>query len=179
MATVEHREFCAFSLLYSRHTKCSGMSEVEYFHFNRVNPEEFLEILNDDDLRTHLIDHPFFDSTSIKAWMNEKVRIDASQGCCVRAVYIGGVLAGWCGIQPDDKGFEIALVISKRFWGGGITIFRALMVWANDLGHTEILFHLLESRPVYKYLEKMSSKIQKTKLAGRSFTTYYIPVASQ
>jgi hypothetical protein len=153
------------------------MSEIEYVCFNEVNPEEFLEILNEDSLRTHLIDHPYFDSVSLQEWMKDKISIDANDGCLVRAVLIGGVLAGWCGIQPDDKGFEIAIVISQKFWGCGLPIFKNLMGWANELGHKEILFHLLDSRPEYKALNKMSTKVHKTELAGRYFTTYYFSVS--
>lgn len=152
------------------------MSEIEYFSFRQVNPKDFLEIVNDDSLRSHLIDHPYFDRDSLQEWMKEKISIDETQGCRVRAVYIEGVLAGWCGIQPDDKGFEIAIVIAKKFWGFGLPIFNTLMCWAGELGHKEILFHLLDSRPEYKALKKISTKYEKTELAGRRFTTYYFSV---
>ena len=130
------------------------MSDIEYFSFSQANPKDFLEIVNEDSLRTHLIDHPYFDRASLQEWMKEKISIDKKQGCRVRAVYIDGVLAGWCGIQPDNKGFEIAIVIAKKFWGCGLPIFKALMCWAYELGHKEILFHLLDSRPEYKALKK-------------------------
>ncbi|WP_316367550.1 hypothetical protein [Candidatus Thiodiazotropha sp. CDECU1] len=147
------------------------MSEIEYLCFNKVNLEYLLEIVNEDTLRKHLIDHHPFDSASLQAWMENKISIDKKQGCRVRAVYIGGVLAGWRGIKPDDKGFEIAIVISKKFWGFGLLIFKTHMRWANELGHKEIVFHLLDSRPEYKALNKMSTRVHKTELAGRCFTT--------
>jgi len=152
------------------------MSEIEFLRFNQVNPDEFMGIVNQDSLRTHLIDHPYFDETSLQTWMEEKNKIDAMHGCRIRAVYVGGVLAGWCGIQPDDNGFELAIVISQKFWGFGIPIFKRLMFWAKELGHKEILFHLLESRPEYKVLNKMSTKVHKTELSGRCFTTYHVAV---
>ena len=152
------------------------MSEIEFLRFKHVNLDDLLVVLNEDSLRTHLIDHPYFDLTSLQAWKEDKIRVDTMQGCRIRAVYIAGVLAGWCGIQPDDNGFELAIVISQRFWGVGIPIFKQLMCWASELGHKEILFHLLESRPEYKALSKISSKVHKTELAGRCFTTYYVPV---
>lgn len=152
------------------------MSEIEFLCFNQVNSEDFMAIVNEDSLRTHLIDHPYFDVTSLQAWMEDKIKVDAVKGCRIRAVYISGVLAGWCGIQPDDNGFELAIVISQKFWGFGIPIFKTLMCWANELGHEEILFHLLESRPEYKALNKMSTKVHKTEQLGRCFTTYYVPV---
>ncbi len=123
------------------------MSEIEFLCFNQVNPEDFMRVVNEDSLRTHLIDHPYFDANSLQAWMGDKIKTDEIQGCRIRVVYIGGALAGWCGIQPDDNGFELAIVISRKFWGFGISIFKTLMCWANELGHKEILFHLLESRP--------------------------------
>lgn len=152
------------------------MSEIEFHSFKQVSPEDFMEILNEDSLRTHLIDHPYFDSVSLQAWIDEKINVDSIQGCRIRAVYIDGELAGWCGIQPDDNRFELAIVISQKFWGFGISIFKSLIRWADKIGHKEVLFHLLDSRPEYKVLNKMASKVHKTELLGRCFTTYYIPI---
>ena len=154
------------------------MSEIEFLCFNQVNPEDFLGVVNEDSLRTHLIDHPYFDVASLQAWIEDKIKVDAVQGCRIRAVYIGGVLAGWCGIQPDDNGFELAIVISQKFWGFGIPIFKVLMCWANEIGHKEILFHLLESRPEYKALNRISTKVHKPEQLGRGFTSYHVPVGN-
>lgn len=152
------------------------MSEIEYSYLDQVNIEELRVLLNENSLRAHLIDHPYFDSKSLQSWIVEKIRVDSLKGCRVRAIHIDGVLAGWCGIQPDDDGFELAIVISQNFWGFGILIFKALINWAEALGHTEILFHLLETRPEYKALKKIATKVRKTEKFGRFFTTYHIPV---
>ena len=133
------------------------MNKIEYIHFSQVNPEELLEILNDTLLRKHLVAHAVFDTFSIREWMDQKNQSDSIPGCRVRAVSIDGELAGWCGIQPDDGGFEIAVVLSRRFWGSGISVFKALMHWARELGHQEIKFHLLETRPEYTFLKKSPS----------------------
>jgi len=135
-----------------------------------------MAIVNEDSLRAHLVDHPYFDAISLQEWMGDKIKMDAVEGCRIRAVYIGEVLAGWCGIQPDDNGFELAVVISQKYWGSGIPIFKELMRWANELGHKEIIFHLLETRPEYKALNRMATKVHKTEQLGRCFTTYHIPV---
>lgn len=115
------------------------MSEIEFLPLSEVNPEDLMVLLNEDSLRTHLIDHPYFDSTSIQAWMEDKIKTNAIQGCRIRIVLLDGELAGWCGIQPDNNGFELAIVISQKFWGYGIQIFKTLMCWAKELGHTKIL----------------------------------------
>ena len=152
------------------------MSEIEFLEFNQVAPQDFLPVVNEEMLRRHLIDHPLFDSSSIREWIREKSKSETIPGCRVRAVFIDGVLAGWCGIQPDDNGFEIAIVISRKFWGVGISIFKELMCWAKELGHKELVFHLLETRAEYKFLKRKATKVQKTELLGRSFTTFFISV---
>ncbi len=152
------------------------MSKIEFVNFNKVTAEDFLPVVNDESLRKYLIDHAYFDSASIREWIDEKEQIESISGCRVRAVFVGGTLVGWCGIQPDDNGFEIAIVIAKEFWGFGISIFHEMMLWAKEMGHKEIVFHLLETRPEYKSLKRKATKVQKTELLGRNFTTYFISV---
>ena len=154
------------------------MPDIEYIKFEQVNPEALMRIVNEESLRTHLVEHPYFDKKSICEWITVKVETNSLVGCRVRVVSIGGEVAGWCGIQPDDKGHEIAIVvISRRFWGYGMHIFKTVKHWANELGHSEILFHLLDSRRQYKVLTKMATKVCRTQLYDRSFTTYYFSVS--
>ncbi len=154
------------------------MEQIQYLNLNDINTKELIELLNEDSVRTHLIDHPYFDEAGIKDWINVKNQTDSLEGCRVRAVAIGGTLAGWCGIQPDENGYEIAIVLSKRFWGSGIQIFKTLMEWARQLGHKEVLFHLLESRREYHTLASHAKRVQKSRLLGRNFTTFFFAVGN-
>ena len=97
-------------------------------------------------------------------------------GCRIRAVYSEGALVGWCGIQQDNEDFEIAIVISPAVWGIGLSIFKALMAWSKELGHQEVVIHLLETRPVYKFLKRKAIKVKQTEMLGRSFMTYHLAV---
>lgn len=152
------------------------MCNIEYLSFKQVDPKELMTVVNEDSLRVHLVNHPSFNVASIQEWIEDKIKTNAIQGCRVRVVSIDGALAGWCGIQPDDYGFEIAIVISQRFWGYGIPIFKTLMLWAGELGHKEVLFHLLDTRREYKALAKIATKVHRTQLLGRNFTTYHLTV---
>ncbi|TBR42736.1 N-acetyltransferase [Marinomonas agarivorans] len=152
------------------------MPDIVFESFATVKPEMLLPIVNEQAVRTHLIEHARFTEQSVKDWIAEKLEVDASAGCRVRAVYIKGVLAGWCGIQRDENGFELAIVLSQSFWGNGVAICKTLLFWAKELGHKEVLFHLLESRPEYKALRKLATKVETSQLLGRSFTTYYIAI---
>ncbi|MCE9935376.1 N-acetyltransferase, partial [Aeromonas salmonicida] len=50
------------------------------------------------------------------------------------------------------------------------------MGWARSMGHREVLFHLLDTRPAYRFLARRSTRVKKTTLSGRGFTTYYLSV---
>ncbi|WP_444907666.1 N-acetyltransferase [Microbulbifer sp. SSSA008] len=139
-----------------------------------MNRDELLAVLNKDSLREHLIKHEYFDDQSLNEWIKFKLEVDSLTGCRVRLIYIGGVLAGWCGLQPDDSGFEMAVVISQQFWGSGLSVFKTMIGWAKELGHKEIVCHLLDSRPEYRALKRISKTVHKAELLGRCFTTYCI-----
>lgn len=152
------------------------MNTIKYLKFEVSNPEDLINILNEDSLRKHLVEHPHFDSSNINEWINGKIKMSTAKGCRVRVISIEGKIAGWCGIQEDDEGFEIAIVISQKFWGYGIRIFKTIMSWAKELGHKEVLFHLLETRRSYKSLARMARKVSHRQLLGRNFSTYYLLV---
>lgn len=152
------------------------MSTIKYVKFDDVDSEELIPILNEESIRSHLISHALFDSQSVREWVSEKINCNSIPGCRIRAVYLDSELVGWCGIQKDDAGYEIAIVISRSSWGIGTSIFEKLIDWSKELGHQEVIIHLLESRPAYKFLKRKSIKTHSTKMYGRNFLTYHIPV---
>ncbi|WP_429079615.1 GNAT family N-acetyltransferase [Aeromonas bivalvium] len=152
---------------------------MKFIPFDDVSAEDFLPLLNDETLRKHLIDHPIFDAAGVRAWMEEKRRIDALPGCRVRAVLIDSALVGWCGLQPDEEGVEIAIVIARVGWGRGLAIFNEMMGWARTMGHQEVVFHLLGTRPLYQSLARRAARVKKATLSGHAFTTYYFSVESR
>ncbi|MBO2899173.1 GNAT family N-acetyltransferase [Aeromonas dhakensis] len=146
--------------------------------FSAVRAEDFLPLLNDETLRKHLIPHPLFDVAGVRDWMAHKLGVDARPGCRVRAIFLDGTLVGWCGIQPDDEGVELAIVLARVGWGSGVAIFNEMMGWARELGHRTILFHLLDTRPPYRSLARRAIWVRKTRLGEHPFTTYCLDVES-
>lgn len=121
--------------------------------------------------------HDQFDHKSLANWIEQKNSCDALAGCRIRGILINQQLAGWCGIQDDELGYEIAIVLTKSFWGYGKLIFKTVRAWANEFGHSELIIHLHESRPNYKFLSKLSkNKITKSTIRGYKFSSYHIPV---
>ncbi|MEH6649925.1 MAG: GNAT family N-acetyltransferase [Motiliproteus sp.] len=153
------------------------MNPVEYVKLNEIQPAEFLTLLNKQSTREHLIVHELFDLNKVELWIKEKVDVDSTQGCRVRAITVDKQLAGWCGIQLEEGKYEIAVVIDDQYWGLGKKIFREIMCWAKELGHATIFIHLFHTRPEYKFLSKLSKNVYESELLGSRFTTYELEVS--
>ena len=57
------------------------MKDVEFVGLERVDPEALLAVMNEEALRRHLVDHAYFDASSISEWVREKRALDALPGC--------------------------------------------------------------------------------------------------
>ncbi len=151
---------------------------IDYKKFSDVNPELFFPLLNSNKVRTHLIRHQTFDDEMLKSWIADKISMDAVAGCKVRAIQVEGNLAGWCGIQLEDSRFGLAIVIDDKYWGLGIKVYRDLMQWAAELGHTSVFVQLLNTRPEYRFLRRRAKQVCVSELMGHCFTTYELGVPS-
>jgi len=149
---------------------------IEYLKFSEIDPVDFVTLQNKQKIREHLIQHEVFDIISINNWLKSKIEVDSTPGCRVRAIILDNQLVGWCGIQLEHGKYEVAIVIDNSFWGIGKKIFSEVMYWAKALGHKEIVIHFLDSRPKYKFLQKLAKKVYKSEFYGRSFTTYQLSV---
>lgn len=152
------------------------MKQLSYQPLDRADTQQLLAILNKSDVRDHLIEHALFNEQSLTQWIRQKQNIDSQAQYLVQAVYVDQVLAGWCGLQPDDDGVELAIVLDPRFWGVGPRVFQQLLAWAKQCGHKEVLFHLLDSRKAYPALARRAIRRQQSQLLGRQFLTYYFAV---
>ena len=150
--------------------------QITYIALADTDRTALLALMNHETLRAHLVDHPLFTPETLEIWVSDKTEVSAADGCRVRGILIDDKLAGWCGIQPDDDGFELAIVISSSYWGSGLKVFRDMIGWARELGHKEVLFHLLETRRKYRALEKMAKEVKESERMARWFSTYIIPV---
>jgi len=121
--------------------------------------------------------HDQFNHESLAKWIKQKNDCDARAGCRVRGILINQRLAGWCGIQDDNPGYEVAIILAKPFWGYGKHIVATMWSWAKELGHSELIIHLHESRPNYKFLSKLANnKITKSTKSGNAFNSYRVSV---
>jgi len=153
------------------------MTNIEYKKLPDLDKKELLQILNKEKIRQHLVSHNKFDQTSLEKWISDKVKVDSSKGCKVKGITVNGSVAGWCGIQFENNAYELAVVLDNEYWGIGIGVFKEVLSWASELGHSHVVLHLFNTRPEYKFLRKMASRVYESTLFGQKYTSYEIKVA--
>lgn len=154
------------------------MKDIEYISLQDINQHELLSILNTEKVRRHLVAHDVFNEESLAKWVSDKVRVDSTDGCIVRGIRINGIVAGWCGIQFENGSYEIAIVLSEKFWGIGTRVFDDIMKSASELGHRHVVMHMLNTRSEYKFLKKMATRVYQSTIFGQNYTSYELIVPS-
>jgi len=152
------------------------MTKIAYPELPNINRVELLEILNKGRLREHLVAHALFDEETLDSWIAQKCVVDSSVGCRVRGITIDNAVAGWCGIQLENGAFELAVVLDEAYWGLGRAVFRDMMRWSAELGHTVVVLHLLNTRSEYKFLSKMALRVYESTMFGQKYTSYELSV---
>jgi len=150
---------------------------LTYHSFDASPTEEWIELLNSELIRKHLIQHPLFTKEILAIWLQSKIKEDQEPGCRIRAIHSDGKLVGWCGIQIESNNYELALVLSPNYWGHGREAINQVKKWAQELGHTQLLAHLPQSRSQTKALKRLfGQSIGETKIEGHDFDTYQIEI---
>lgn len=154
------------------------MKHIKYVDFQDLNRIELLNILNKERVREHLVVHDEFDETSFDEWVKEKIKVNTTCGCKVKGIKINGAVAGWCGIQLENGSYELAIVLDVTYWGVGVSVFKEVMRWASESGHSEVVLHLFNTRPEYRFLRKMASRVYESTIFGQKYTRYELRVPS-
>jgi hypothetical protein len=148
---------------------------LTYHAIDSARREEWLELLNSEQVRKHLLQHPIFTAETLASWLSSKIDEDQTPGCRLRAICSNGALAGWCGIQRESGDFELALVLSAGYWGHGRRVVRRILEWGRELGHTHLLAYLPRSRPQTKALARLFGQpIGARSIQDTDFDSYFI-----
>jgi ribosomal protein S18 acetylase RimI-like enzyme len=123
---------------------------------------------------------PCFDSDSYDHFIAEKKSIWEKHGFGPCAYFIKNNFIGWAGLQPDDDGYELALVVSPAYWGQGKHIYHDLIQEAFTKHHLDSVTILLPlSRTRTKWILKQGFKEEsRVKIKGKTFVRFRLKNSS-
>lgn len=153
------------------------MPKLTYHSLQASPADAWLALLNSTTVRRHLLPHPPFTAESVNDWLTSKSRADQVPGCRVRAILSGTELVGWCAIQQESGSYELAIVLSPKYWGHGRMVMNEVLGWARELGHTHLFVHLPTTRQKTRAISKLlGDPVAATVIHDHAFNTYRIEV---
>ena len=96
------------------------MSLISYLELETPSDNDWIELFSDQKVRRHMpLSNNEIDSNWIRKWLESKKKLSRMSIFEINSVWVAGRFAGWAGIQPDGKDFELAIVLKSEFWGHG------------------------------------------------------------
>jgi [ribosomal protein S5]-alanine N-acetyltransferase len=148
---------------------------IEKRKLNSVDKNQIIKLLNNPLVKRHMpLSVEDFGDKQYLAFIASKAAIWEEYGFGPSAYFIEKKFAGWGGIQPDEKDFELALVLDPAYWGYGRQLYHDLIQEAFvvlKLNSVTILFP--PSRTRIKWILKAGFvEEDRTTLEGECFIRF-------
>lgn len=104
-----------------------AIDDIALLHLDEVSQDQLVKLMNHPRVGQHL---PLlaggFTAERCRAFVHAKAQIWREHGYGPWAFVVGGELAGWGGLQPENGDADFALVLHPKFWGLGRRIFERI-----------------------------------------------------
>ena len=134
-----------------------GVSELEFVPLPSVPEEELVALMSHPRVAAYLpLLSGGFTLEACRAFVHAKQTMWREHGYGPWAFRVGGELAGWGGLQPEQGDADFALVLHPRFWGRGREIFRRVLADAfGPMGLESITALLPPARPNIRAITRL------------------------
>lgn len=100
------------------------MDDLRFVPLSGIDDAQIIDLMNNPMVVRHLpLRNGEFTAEHCRAFRRAKQQLWDRHGFGPRATRIGGVFAGWGGLQPEHGNADFALVLHPDFWGWGLRIF--------------------------------------------------------
>ncbi|HAT3977608.1 TPA: GNAT family N-acetyltransferase [Legionella pneumophila] len=148
---------------------------IEKRNLQSVDKNLIIQLLNDPLVKRHMplsVDN--FDEKHYTNFIQAKESIWENFGFGPWAYFIDDKFVGWGGIQPDGDDFELALVLSPKYWGYGRHLYNNLIEEAFSQLHLNSITILFPpSRTRIKWIFKIGFIEEgRVVINGKIFTRF-------
>jgi RimJ/RimL family protein N-acetyltransferase len=147
-----------------------------------IDLEELRALNTDPQVMRHmpLADPEPMSPDELRDWVAGKEAITRQHGFGPQAILLDGDFAGWGGIEPDDAGASISLVLFPAFWGRGREILDVLLEEAfGRLGLPYVLVEFPPTRTRVRGLLRLGFReVGDRTIEGERFVVYRLDAPS-
>jgi RimJ/RimL family protein N-acetyltransferase len=155
---------------------------IAFAPLSTVDAERLRELVSDPQVVLHMpLSGPEpMTLDELQEWIEGKEAITREHGFGPQAILIDGELAGWGGIEADDAGASVSLVLSPAFWGHGRQILDVLLDEAFE--RRRLPYVLVEFPPtrtrVRGLLRLGFREVEERTIEGERFVVYRLDAPS-
>ncbi len=157
-------------------------STITFVPLSSIDLEELRALNTDPQVMRHmpLADPGPMSPDELRDWVAGKEAITQQHGFGPQAILLDGDFAGWGGIEPDDAGASISLVLSPAFWGRGREILNVLLEEAfGRLGLPYVLVEFPPTRTRVRGLLRLGFReVGDRTIEGERFVVYRLEAPS-
>ncbi len=118
--------------------------EIEFRRLDEVNKEELIDLMNNPLVRRQLpLAKDVFDDKAYQKFIQIKNNLWKEHGYGPWAFFINKKFVGWGGLQYEEGGPDLALILHPKYWGTGKIIYKQIIRKAFDEMDFEFITVLL------------------------------------
>lgn len=150
------------------------MVDIELVRLTEVPPADLVAVLGDPRLARHMPLWRPMSEAEVAAWVRDKDAQWERHGYGPWAVRVEGRTIGWAGLQREEHGPDLAVVLAPAGWGHGAAVVTAVLARAfGQLGLDEVVVSLPASRAPEAVLARWGFRAAAPQeIAGATFRTW-------
>ncbi|MEM9770022.1 MAG: GNAT family N-acetyltransferase [Cyanobacteria bacterium P01_D01_bin.73] len=106
---------------------------IIFTRLTKIPPIAIIDLMNDPAVRRHLpLAQDEFGDVECDRFVAIKERMWEENGFGPWAFVLDGEFIGWGGLQPEDDDVDMGLVLCRKYWGAGPTLYRRILTYAFE-----------------------------------------------
>ena len=106
---------------------------IAFTRLTKIPPEVIIDLMNDPAVRQHLpLAQDEFGDVECDRFVASKERMWEERGFGPWAFVLDDEFIGWGGLQPEGDDIDVGLVLNRKYWGAGPTLFRRILTYAFE-----------------------------------------------
>lgn len=107
--------------------------KITFTRLTKIPPAAIITLMNDPAVRRHLpLAQDGFGDVECDRFVATKERMWEEKGFGPWAFVLDDEFIGWGGLQPEGDDVDVGLVLSRKYWGAGLALYRRILAYAFE-----------------------------------------------
>ena len=111
----------------------TNYDEIAFTRLTQIPSVAIIDLMNEPAVRRHLpLAQGEFGEVDCDRFVAMKEQMWEENGFGPWAFWLDGEFIGWGGLQPEGNDVDVGLILSQKYWGAGLAIYRRILKQAFE-----------------------------------------------